>query len=210
MRPWRGSKRRRWKSTAHRRESAAFCGSRSTSIVRRRAEDNRTWRRQSVRAARCIASREACRILKRSISKASAAPTAQATRALADSLGQHFAALGLELLAVVEAANRTCRIEHHSRREHRAEQRPAAGFVQSGDGPVTGASGRRARSGWSACRRTAVSSAVIRVRAGGRLCPSVRAGNTAWRGGRARCAPHRCDRPPERAPGRYARRPGRS
>ena len=61
---------------------------------------------------------------------------------------------------------------------------------------------------WAADTRAAAD--ATRARAGGRLCPSARAGSTAWRGARGRCGPRRCGRSPARAAGRCARRPGRS
>ena len=76
--------------------------------------------------------------------------------AFADALGEHFAPFGFELFAVVQTANLPRRIEHHCRREHRAKQRAAPRFVQSGDGPVTGASRGAliAAAGHPATRRT--------------------------------------------------------
>ena len=57
----------------------------------------------------------------RSISYASAAPTAQARAPLPNTSGQDLPPLGFELFTIVEAPDGTIWVQNHGGREHRAE-----------------------------------------------------------------------------------------
>ena len=59
-------------------------------------------------------------------------------RAFTNPGGQNRAAIGIERFAIVETANGTGGIEHHSRREHGSEQRASSGFIEPGDHLVSG------------------------------------------------------------------------
>ena len=82
--------------------------------------------------------------------------------ALADAHGQHFAALRLEQLAVVQAAHGTVGRKDHGRGHHGAEQRAAARFIHARYGAET------ARAQLALERRFAPEFATRRLRPHGR------------------------------------------
>ena len=58
--------------------------------------------------------------------------------ALTDARRQGLAAIRLQRLAIVQAANWVLRIEHNGGGENRSEQRSPAGFIHAGDGAKSG------------------------------------------------------------------------
>src|ERR1022692_2902922 len=117
-------------------------------------------------------------------------------RALADALGEHGAALGVELFAVVQAAHRAVRRKDYRGGHHRPEQSATADFIHTSHGLESARAEFTLQRSLAAemsdllCgpheervledpRRTGVLPHTTHVRGGVRLCPSVRANSKA-------------------------------